>query len=263
MDRSDERGQLPRAMGHTEEVDGRPEGIPAGVEYALLGLLARQHAHAYELYARLGAQEALGLIWHLKQSHLYALLTKLEAAAYLTGTVESRGRRPPRRVLALTEAGRAALDGWLTAPVAHGREFRLEFLAKLSLAWELDAALVTALLARQREACAEWLAVLRTHLAAADPTRRIERLVLEFRLGQIEAITRWLDSCEAALPGGPGEALLADRLRGPMRDGGVRGVAADVVATSGPGTDDAPGAAGDERARGERRAGAGRLRRRE
>jgi PadR family transcriptional regulator, regulatory protein AphA len=166
-----------------------------GVELALLGLLRARPMHAYEMAQQLARGEALGRVWRLKQSHLYALLNKLEAAGYLEGTTEPQGSRPPRRMLHLTPAGEEAFAAWVGAPVRHGRDFRLEFLAKLFFAEHAGPASVTQLIARQRAECERWLSQLLAQSALLGPAQRFDRLVLDFRLSQIEAIVSWLDTC--------------------------------------------------------------------
>jgi DNA-binding PadR family transcriptional regulator len=179
----------------------RRETQPAtlGIEGALLGHLWRRPLHAFQLHQELRRAEALGLVWHLKQAHLYALLSKLEAAGLLTATTESQGTRPPRRILRLTPAGESAFQTWLATPVAHGRDFRLEFLAKLFFAARDGPAAASHLIAVQQQVCREWLTTLRTQVQTTDANRPYERLVLQFRLGQIEAILSWLRECEEAL----------------------------------------------------------------
>ncbi len=51
---------------------------PLSMEYILLGLVFKQPMYGYEIHQLLSQPEGLGLIWHLKQSQLYALLEKLE-----------------------------------------------------------------------------------------------------------------------------------------------------------------------------------------
>lgn len=165
---------------------------PAGLEYALLGLLRAQPMHAYEMYQRLTTKEALGSVWRLKQSHLYALLAKLEDAGYLSGSTESQGTRPPRKMLALTPAGADAFAVWLRSPVAHGRDFRLEFLAKLSFALEEGPPAAAILIGEQRSATTAWLADLRARASAQRP---FDQLVVEFRVSQLTAILQWLGAC--------------------------------------------------------------------
>src|SRR5215207_5283006 len=104
------------------------------IEYALLGYVYERPVHGYEIYQQLSAATGLWQVWHLKQSQLYALLTKLEEAQYLAATLQPQDARPPRKIYHLTETGRNAYENWLTTPVTHGRQMRIEFLAKLYFA---------------------------------------------------------------------------------------------------------------------------------
>jgi DNA-binding PadR family transcriptional regulator len=155
--------------------------------------------HAYEIHQMLAQSKELGRVWHLKQSQLYALLGRLEEAGYLTTTTETQGNRPPRKMMSLTDAGRQAFATWLTTPVAHGRDFRLEFLAKLYFADESGAETVAQLLRDQRATSLSWLTQLRAQAEVLKPDRRFDWLVLQFRVNQIEAILSWLDTCEQTL----------------------------------------------------------------
>jgi hypothetical protein len=99
-------------------------------------------------------------------------------------------------VYALTPEGKAALDAWLHAPVEHGRDFRLEFLAKLYFAQQEGEATLRALFEAQRSLCQRWLAQQQAALDALEPGA-FEWLVYRFRLGQVQAIVEWLDVSEA------------------------------------------------------------------
>lgn len=175
--------------------------LPLTIEHALLGFLSRQPMHAYEIYRTLTQARAIGRVWRLKQAQLYALLARLEEANYIASTTESQGTRPPRKILHLTEEGRAAYEAWLAAPVAHGRDFRIEFLAKLYFASQRDSGTVARLIEIQRHTCRAWLAGLREQMTLGDDSQPFDRLVQEFRVGQIEAILDWLDACAATLVG--------------------------------------------------------------
>jgi PadR family transcriptional regulator AphA len=168
------------------------------IEWSLLGFLAEQPMHGYEISQRLSQAAELGLVWHLKQSRLYALLTRLEERGYIDYTLEPQDARPPRKVYALTPEGRAALETWLHAPVEHGRDFRLEFLAKLYFAQREGEGVLHALFEAQRCLCQEWLARQQADLEAREPDT-FEWLVCRFRLGQVQAILEWLDVSEDAL----------------------------------------------------------------
>src|SRR6185295_11771733 len=168
---------------------------PLTIEYALLGFLRQQPMHAYEIHQTLMRNEALGLVWHLKQSLVYVMLERLEAEGYITASLEQQGSRPPRKLLHLTPDGQQAFAQWLVTPVAHGRDFRLEFLAKLYFASQDDPANTATLIATQQVACRDWLIDLRAQAEALSEVRGYDWLVVQFRIGQIEAILAWLDIC--------------------------------------------------------------------
>lgn len=172
--------------------------IPLSVEWSLLGLLRQQPQHGYALHQELSDAQGLGLVWNLKQSQLYALLDKLEQRGYISPTLDTESY-PPRKVFHLTNEGRAALDAWLREPVKHGRDLRLEFLAKLYFAHLEGRAVTRALLRRQREVCQTWLKQQYRATEALADTQTYEALVREFRAGQIKAMLSWLNLCEENL----------------------------------------------------------------
>ena len=178
---------MPRAKG------------PLTLEYALLGFIQSEPTHAYEIHQRLEQTEMLGLVWRLKQRQLYALLERLEAEGYVAAALEPQENRPPRRMLHLTPSGADAFRHWLTTPVAHGRDFRQEFMAKLYFARKTGAATVAKLIDQQRAICQQQIADFRTHLAAMPAERVLDTLVFHFRIGQIEATLQWLDTCVTLL----------------------------------------------------------------
>jgi PadR family transcriptional regulator, regulatory protein AphA len=174
--------------------------LPLTIEYGLLGLLRQQPLHGYEIAQRLAATADLGLAWHWKQSQVYAELGRLEEEGYLTSTVEAQGLRPPRKVFQLTAQGDAAFADWIVSPVAHGRDFQLEFPLKLYFAQQEGVAAAEALLARQEEACRSWLAAIPAVEPLAGDMPSYAQLVQQFRRSQIETILAWLATC-AAQPG--------------------------------------------------------------
>lgn len=169
------------------------------IEYALLGFLYQQPGHGYEIYQQLLAEDGLGLVWYIKQSQLYALLTKLEQQGYITATLEPQDARPPRKMLQLTVAGREAFLDWLRSPVPQGRKMRMEFMAKLYFARRLEPAAAVTLIDGQRDICRVWSASLQAQADVLSAEHPFEWLVYQFRLGQVEAMLTWLDVCEQAL----------------------------------------------------------------
>lgn len=173
------------------------------IEHALLGFLAEQPLHGYEIHQRLKAAQQLGLVWHLKQAHLYVLLGKLEAAGFLAAELLPQDARPPKRLLHLTGSGRAAFDAWVETPVQHGRDLRIEFLAKLFWAQQRGSAAAQRLIGAQRTTCSVWLAEITDEPLPEPPEQPYGWLVRSFRRGQIEAMLAWLDTCATVLDHAP------------------------------------------------------------
>lgn len=175
------------------------------VEIALLGFTSQQPSYGYEIYQQLSAKDGLWQVWRMKQSQLYALLTKLEEAAYLSTTVQIQDARPPRKIYTLTEAGRLVFDQWLISPVQHGRQMRVEFMAKLYFAARHDTQSVSALIDAQSALCRQWLREMDGDEADGDEIggekagQEQENFFLTavqlFRRSQIESFLTWLAQC--------------------------------------------------------------------
>lgn len=168
---------------------------PLTVEHALLGFLRRQPMYGYEIHQRLLESAEVGLVWNIKQSMLYALLGRLEEEGYVSSTLEQQGARPSRKILALTPAGAEAFLGWVRSPVPHGRDFRLEFLAKLYFA--RAEGIANALIAAQVAASSARRDELRARAEALAAGRSYDWLVLRYRVGQLDATLGWLGLCAA------------------------------------------------------------------
>jgi PadR family transcriptional regulator AphA len=98
-------------------------------EYVALGALMSGARHGYEIMQFLGS--SLEATWRLSTSQLYVLLKRLEQEGCLDSCPESQESRPPKRVFNLTSAGRRVFLEWLSTPVEHVRDFRMEFLCKM------------------------------------------------------------------------------------------------------------------------------------
>jgi len=172
---------------------------PLTTEHALLGFLYQEPTHGYEIHRRLSDPEGLGLVWNLKQNQLYALLGKLERQGYVITELELQDNRPPRKIFQLTDAGREAFLTWVRSPVQHGRKLRLDFLAKLYFARREGEEATRKLIEQQRVACRDWLAQEQTQAEHLRDSRPYDWLVHKFRMGQIQAMLTWLDTCQDAL----------------------------------------------------------------
>jgi PadR family transcriptional regulator, regulatory protein AphA len=170
---------------------------PLSLEYILLGFLYQGPIHGYDLYKKLSTLEGISLIWHIKQSQLYALLVKLGEAGLLTSRLVPGDGHLMRNEYHITPDGRKTFIKWATSPVSRIREMRQEFLAKLYFAQKLGAAASLQLIGGQKSACTEWISNLHSSYASTAEEKVYERMIFQFRISQTKAALDWLDDCQA------------------------------------------------------------------
>ncbi len=171
------------------------------IRYGLLALLSDGDAYGYVLRSRF--EELTGGVWPLNIGQVYTTLTRLQR----DGLVTDAGTDGDGRVMyALTGAGREALAGWWSAPVARADRPRDELAIKIALAVTTPGVDAAAVLQTQRAATMrslQDLTRLKRHGSDAstrDPGGDLSwRLVLESMVFAAEAEVRWLDHCETAL----------------------------------------------------------------
>jgi DNA-binding PadR family transcriptional regulator len=100
--------------------------------YALLGLLARNPASAYDLNSVMQTS-LLRVFWPRAESHVYSEPKKLLAHGLVSEQKESSGARS-RTVYTITDAGRSALAAWLALEDAAEHRNQAEFMLKVILA---------------------------------------------------------------------------------------------------------------------------------
>ncbi len=171
-----------------------PEMSALSLDRALLGFLMQSPRHGYELYATF--RRELGGVWQAGRSQVYALLHRLAAEGLVQATSVPQAGHPPRRVYALTDAGRAAFFAWLHAPVPHMRDIRVELLAKLYFCRLLEPEAAAGLLARQIALCRCRLEALDVAAVAVADARDVAALAASYRRQQIIAIIQWLEECQ-------------------------------------------------------------------
>ncbi len=163
----------------------------------LLGLLAAEARHGYQLITCFRDPAQLGNVWKLSTSQLYAVLKRLSAQGLISGREVEAADAPTRVDYSLTPAGLARLAAWLDEPVpsASVRRVRVEFLSRLYIARLLNLPTLE-IVRQQRASCRERLAALITVRDAS--TAGVGRLTLELETAQMEAILGWIDRCELA-----------------------------------------------------------------
>src|SRR5437879_2899826 len=100
------------------------------LRFALLGLLAEEPLHGYEVKTRF--ERMLGGTWEVNIGQVYTTLQRLERDRL----IEASGSRGDRNKLAYraTGAGREAFASWLTRPDLEPQQLRESIYLKLLLA---------------------------------------------------------------------------------------------------------------------------------
>jgi DNA-binding PadR family transcriptional regulator len=163
----------------------------------VIGLLAREPAHGYALFARI--QRDLDGVWQVGMNRLYALLEAMERDGLVKGHAERGGLRPARRVFHATAKGSHLFERWMHEPSHSMRDMRVDFPPKLYFAQSRGLQDVAELVQGQRAACRDELARIVNRRAALVDPDDYRHLVYDLRLRQIDSILAWLDDCERRL----------------------------------------------------------------
>lgn len=163
----------------------------------ILGLLALQPQHGYQLLEHFRDPARLGGVWNLSTSQLYAVLKRLEKLGWIEGQQVETENAPPRTDYTLTSAGEIQLDNWLNErdPPPSIRRVRVECLSRLYVAHLLGIPSAP-LIEYQRTACARELASQREWRDALPAG--IGRLAADLHIEQLQAVITWLDTCAAS-----------------------------------------------------------------
>ncbi len=175
------------------------------VKYGLLGLLARQAQHGYEL--KRSFEQFTGGFWELNHGQIYQSLERLAADGLVSFTVESAENAPERKVYETTEKGRQALARWLERRNVRVRPLRDELFVRLAVMADQPPQRLRELIADYRHTYSEHmreltLAKRRSAQAAqpgAGPDAEVEQMLIDAAIFHCEADLRWLDHCEAKL----------------------------------------------------------------
>lgn len=161
----------------------------------ILGLLAAQARHGYDLLDCFQAGSQLGRVWSLSTSQIYAVLKRLEKRGFIIGQQVASDNAPTRTEYTLTDAGESQLGDWLhePCPSASIRRVRVEFLSRLYIARELNIP-THAIVENQRAACREKLTQLVDERDSAE--HGVDYLALELHISQLQAVLGWIGRCE-------------------------------------------------------------------
>lgn len=155
-----------------------------------LALIRNGCDHGYVIAQRFLPEADIGQIYTLSRPAVYRELQYLERVGWVLSS-EARGNRGQKmRSLRLSKSGAQVVEKWMDSPVAHIRDVRTEFLAKVVLLQEggEDASV---LMQKQREFFKPTFEAL-LH-------ERDDSVVALWRREQVRAVSRFLDELEGVV----------------------------------------------------------------
>ncbi len=166
------------------------------VKNVLLGLLAREPKHGYELKGDF--EHLLGGTWEINQGQVYLTLGRLERDGFVSSDLVPGDTHPDRKVYSITKLGRKELDRWACEPVRDPVHLRDELILKVIVHDLLASEDASALVRAQRQRHVELLSEL-TAIRDEPNNPRSTALLIEAGIAHIEADLKWLDIVERTL----------------------------------------------------------------
>src|SRR5262245_17453146 len=147
------------------------------VRNALLGLLAQQPRHGYELHAAFEAVMGGEQNWDVKPAQIYTTLARLEESGLVAEESIEQAGGPEKRIYTLTRQGRAALTEWFTSSVSleHQRD---EFYIKLMLSVATGEINPRKVIQTQRNKLYQDMHALTARRNQTDPKKALARVML-------------------------------------------------------------------------------------
>lgn len=169
------------------------------VRNAILGLLAQQPRHGYELRAAFEALIGGDEIWNVKPAQIYATLSRLEEAGLVRQDSIKQDNGPEKRIYSLTTTGQSELAQWFVTGVATEHQ-RDEFFVKLMVSLYSEEIDPYQVIRGQRGRLYRDLHALTTRRNGIDARRELAQIfLLDKSIMHLEADLRWLDLLEARL----------------------------------------------------------------
>jgi DNA-binding PadR family transcriptional regulator len=162
--------------------------------YALLGLLASQPRHGYDL--KNAIEHAFGGHREINFGQIYTTLSRLERDGLVIASEAEDGRG--KKTYHITPQGRKELQTWLDQTVIKVESYKDEFLVKLIVRHLAGYNDTLAAITRQRQAYLQQLRDL-TSLAAQKGDDPYVSLLIEGAMLHLQADLRWLDLCDERL----------------------------------------------------------------
>lgn len=179
------------------------------IPHSLLALLTPEPKFGLQLKEEFEART--GSVWPLNVGQVYTTLGRLERDGLVA--VEE-GTTPARKLYGLTKAGRTELMTWLATPPDDSSPPRNELVIKIMVALSVPGADVTEIIQNHRLHVLGSMQQL-TKLKREDDDLAL-LLVVDAELFRLEAMVRWLDTCDSRLNRGARLAPLASTSSAPQ-----------------------------------------------
>jgi DNA-binding PadR family transcriptional regulator len=168
------------------------------IQHAVLALLANGPSYGYSLKGAFEA--AVGPQWGpLNIGHLYQVLNRLSRDELVASEQVAQSVKPDRVVYEITDAGRAELAEWLTAPTPRTSGFRDDFFLKvMAAARSGDAGTLKTVITTQRTYLLRELRNLET-LRRRPETDQVAALLITAATHHVTADLTFLDQAEDQL----------------------------------------------------------------
>ena len=161
------------------------------LEYPILGILLVKNQHGYDLHQRIS--ENLSMLWRASQSQVYATLERLEAKGLISGDIQAQEKRPTRRIFCLTPLGKTVVEQWLYQPtMCSVQAIRMELPARLFILSQVNPVKIQEVIGAQVTEIRSGLHALVRTLSNLPPGQIFNRMGLQLRLQQIEALQAWM-----------------------------------------------------------------------
>jgi DNA-binding PadR family transcriptional regulator len=172
------------------------------VELVVLGLLAEEPMHGYDLLERFRAR-SMGFWVEIGKASVYQALARLESRGLVAGKDQGGITGPDRRVFRITRSGRARLSKGLAERFGELEPYEAEGGTALGFAHLLPAAEARAAVAARERAVRDLLEAVRAERTRTSAERGPGRLVSNASLDRQEALSTaelaWLKGFRASL----------------------------------------------------------------
>jgi DNA-binding PadR family transcriptional regulator len=182
--------------------------------HAVLGVLAEQECHGYEIAARLAERVGTG---PYNSGQIHQALEIIERRGWAVGEADILPSRA-RREFAITPEGRREFIGWLARPIPPGRAQRDEVVLKMVFLAEHDIPRLLQLLEERKREYVRRLGAYRRQVVSTSSMRDLIRSLVRDKFAlQDESEIEWIERCLTQLKSvnvpEKGSVKTTDRLR--------------------------------------------------